>query len=449
MAERLPRVFGRAPRIALLVYNQVSTDNRVLKTAATLRDAGADVLIVGSARPGYPAGAALGGDGLAIHRASDFDLVRLLPWLATFVRRVRGDARAPTPEGSKETNAAPPSSNRPTAKGASIVSVAGDLWMRLYQVVRLVWFWAGAVRHLRGWRPDVVHANDGNTLAPAMLLKTVAGSRFVYDAHELWTRRNVRSDRMLAPLVEAVTERLGVRASAGVITVSPSIVAWMKRRFRLRTAPTLVRNIPHRRGPVPERQQGRLRELAGLPASARVVGYCGGVTTGRGLEETLQALAELDAGTHLVMLGYGDPAYVTRLLDQARALGLGERVHLVGPVPGPEVPEALADADVSVVYVRPICLSYRYSLPNKLFESIHGGLPVVAADLPDTAAIVQEYDVGEVFGADRPDQLAAAIERVSADADRYRAAARAAADELDWSHEAAELVALYTRVLDR
>jgi len=467
MAERLPRVFGRAPRVALLVYNQVSTDNRVLKTAATLRDAGADVLIVGSARPGYAAGEDVVGDGLPIHRAPDLDLVRLLPWLATAVRRIRattarrtgrtpatGAPSEPPPHPPAPDDAAQPPSAPTTPPSLAapcrpdVRAVVADLWMRLYQVARLTWFWAGAIRRLRDWRPDVVHANDGNTLAPALVARAAAGAQIVYDAHELWRRRNVRSDRLLAPLVEWLTEWFGVRRSAGVITVSPSIVAWMQQHYRLATAPTLVRNIPHRIGPVPDPATGRLRELAGLPTDARVVGYCGGVTTGRGLEETLRALTRLEDDTHLVMLGYGDTRYVSSLMALAGALGVADRVHLVGPVPGPEVPAALADADVSVVYVRPICLSYRFSLPNKLFESIHAGLPVVAADLPDTAAIVRRYGVGDVFAADRPHELAEAIRRVAADAERYRAASRAAAQDLDWSHEAAELVGLYARVLE-
>lgn len=465
MTERLTREDGRPARVALLVYNQVSTDNRVLKTAATLREHGAEVLIVGSARPGFPAGPDVVGDALAIQRAPDFVLADLLPGLARTVRQIR-EVRAvvaepaatpvvdaPVTEGpvtdAPVTDA--PVADRPAAVPMSRRAgrVVGDLWMRLYQVVRLLWFWGGTIRVLRAWRPDVVHANDGNTLAPALVLRARVGAQIVYDAHELWTRRNVRRDRVLAPFVEAVTEWFGARAAAGVITVSPSIVTWMRRRFRLRTDPTLVRNIPHRVGPVPRRADGRLRELAGLTSADRVIGYCGGVTTGRGLEETLQALTELDDRTHLVMLGYGDPGYVAGLLALARAQGVDRRVHLVGPVPGPEVPAALADADVSVVYVRPICLSYRYSLPNKLFESIHAGLPVVAADLPDTAAVVRRYGVGDTFSPDRPHELATAIERVIAEESRYRAAATAAADDLDWSREAERLVALYARVLRR
>jgi len=451
MAERLPRVRGRAPRIALLLNKEEATDSRVLKTAASLRDAGAEVRIVSAARPGHPAGTARASNGVSVFRVSDLDLVRLLPWLAAAVRRLRGAtaahreveaARLPGPSDAPVPQE-PPSRPRPTPK-----ALLADAWMRLYQSLRLGWYWLGAVRHLSGWKPDAVHANDGNTLAPAVMLRALVGSRVVYDSHELWRHRNVRQDRVLAPMVEAMIERIGVRASSGVITVSPSIVEWLRRRYRLPQPPTLVRNIPHRRGPVPAPQQGRLRELAGLPEDSLVIAYCGGITTGRGLEETVDALAELPRHAHLVMLGPIAPAYLEGLLRRAHDAGVAERVHAVGTVPSPEVPEALADADVSVVFVRPICLSYRYSLPNKLFESIHAGLPVVAADLPDTAAIVRHHGVGEVFGPERPDQLAEAILRVVSAGAHYRAASRAAAGDLDWQNESAALVGLYRRVLE-
>ena len=71
----------------------------------------------------------------------------------------------------------------------------------------------------------------------------------------------------------------------------------------------------------------------------------------------------------------------------------------------------------------------------------------MAADLPDTAAIVRQYGVGEVFDAGTPQELAAAIEQVLTDPSSYRAAARAAAAELTWEHEAEHLVGLYRRVL--
>lgn len=469
---RLPEVDGRAPRVALLVYRDADTDSRVLKTAATLRDAGADVLIVGSARDrsGFPAGHATSPDGLPIYRAPDLDLARTFSRAARVWRRFRG--RDPetvlTPGNGPGSTATPPAVARPgrtqptaedrvaprhTTDGvpasplARAKALAADAYMRTYQVGRLSYYWLGAVRETRGFAPDAVHANDGNTLAPAMLLKVLDGARIVYDSHELWLRRNVRQDRWLAPAVEALTERLGVAMSDGIITVSPSIVRWLQDTYRLRVAPSLVRNIPLREGDPPDPADGRLRELTGLGPEDRIVSYVGGITTGRGLEETVEALTLLPENVHLVLLGFGSPEYVDGLVARAAERGVGHRVHLAGQVPGPQVPQTLADADVAVVFVRPIVLSYLYSLPNKLFESIHAGLPIVAADLPDTAAVVREHGVGEVFDARTPAELAAAIGDVLADPGAFRTASRRAADRLDWRFEAHELTDLYARVL--
>lgn len=500
----LPLVGGRRPRVVGLVYNDASTDSRVQKTSATLRAEGADVHIVASERrlAGHPAGTGTVGDDLVVHRVPDLDLTRMLPRVTRAWRAVRGrrgaatpgteraqreQARAPgtpsakpaptrtprteasptqtlrteappsqTPRTEAPPTHAPPTQAPPTlgrtaylalrGDRAAARSLAADVWMRTYQTARLGTWWLGAVRQTRALAPDVVHANDANALVPALLSTLGTQARVVYDSHELWRHRNIRQDRVLAPLVEAVIESLGVRLAAGVITVSPSIVDWLQRHYRLAEAPTLVRNIPTAR-PTPPREDGRLRELSGLGPEARIVSYTGGITTGRGLEETVDALALLGPQVHLVLLGYGDPRYVAGLRARAERAGVSDRVHLVGSVPSAQVPQTLADADVAVVFVRPICLSYRFSLPNKLFESIHAGLPIVAADLPDTAEVVRRHGVGEVFDAQTPTDLAGAIDQVLAAPGRYREAAARAAQELTWEDEAARLVGLYTRVL--
>lgn len=467
---RLPEVGGRPPRVALFVYRDADTDSRVLKSAATLRDAGADVLIVGSARDrsGFPAGHATTPDGLTLYRAPDLDLARSFSTAARVWRRFRGRdpetgavltggagaSPAPTTPLADDTlvprhTADVERQERPVPQSpvARVKALAADAYMRTYQVGRLGYYWLGALRETRDFQPDAVHANDGNTLAPAILLKLVDGARIVYDSHELWLRRNVRQDRWFAPAVEAVTERIGVAMSDGIITVSPSIVRWLQDTYRLRTAPTLVRNIPLRDGAPPDPADGRLRELTGLGPDDRIVSYVGGITNGRGLEETVEALTLLPDNVHLVLLGFGSPEYVDGLMGLAAERGVGHRVHLAGQVPGPQVPQTLADADVAVVFVRPIVLSYLYSLPNKLFESIHAGLPIVAADLPDTAAVVREFGVGEVFDARTPAELAEAISDVLANPTAFRAASRAAAERLDWRFEAQELTDLYARVL--
>lgn len=452
--QTLPTVGGRAARVVSLVYNDASRDSRVLKTTATLRAAGADARIVASAREhaGHPAGLGWVGQ-LEVHRVADLSLVRTFPRLAAAWRRHRGKNPAPVTDAAPSVQVptmqvlptkAVPTRTLPT----QALALAADVWMRTYGTVRLAYWWRGAVRETRALAPDVVHANDANALVPALLSTIGTRARVVYDSHELWRHRNIlRRNRWLAPYVEAAIESVGIRMVAGVITVSPSIADWLQRTYSLRERPTLVRNIPTARE-LPDPAQGRLHELAGLAPADKVVSYVGGITTGRGLEETVDAMALLPEDTHLVLLGYGEQRYVDGLLERARTAGVHRRVHLAGSVPSPEVPQALADADVAVVFVRPICLSYRYSLPNKLFESIHAGLPIVAADLPDTAEVVRRYGVGEVFDASTPEDLAAAVREVLGHPAAYRVAARAAAAELTWEHEADQLVGLYARVLE-
>ncbi len=448
--EPLPLNAGRAARIVLLAYGDLDTDNRVLKSAASLQEAGAEVLLVGLApyRSDRRPGPATLPSGLRIHRTQDLDLTRTFAGAARAWRRWQG--RDQHTGATLPLAADPPVVPAPEHKGVRPAGTTGaaarvrrrvvDAYMRAYQTVRLGRYWVEATAVTRRFGADVVQANDGNTLGPALAVRWLDGTRLVYDSHELWLRRNVRTDRWLAPFVEAVLEWWGVRLADAVLTVSPSIVQWLQEHYHPAATPVLVRNIPVWPGRVPDRSSGRLRELAGLSERHRVLSYCGGITRGRGLEETIGALALLGEDTHLVLLGFGNPAYLSALMGLAERAGVRDRVHLVPPVPGPDVPQTLADADAAIVYVRPVALSYRYALPNKLFESIHAGLPIVAADLPDIAAVVRELDLGAVFAGGEPAELAAAIDQVLSDREHYRESVRRAASSFDWAQEVERLV---------
>lgn len=481
----LPLVDGRAPRVALLVYNDFSVDTRVLKTASSYAAAGAQVRVVAFGTfEGMEPGLTVLDGGIEVERLPLVELDHTLPRLGATARRVvarargavgalRSSTRRPTPAstaaptaGDPHVTGASPSgttqadgllpSAAPTRPGASAARPAGAKaflvrqWARMHYTLRLGSFQVRAARSLRQWRPDLVHANDADTLLPAWLAGRALGAPYLFDAHEIWTARVKTGSRPVARRWEAwVEKRLAPRAS-GVTTVSGSIVDWMHRELRLATAPTLVRNVPVGPAPVvadPE-ATGRLRELAGLGSESRVVAYCGAITINRGIEQTLDALELLDGSTHLVLLGRGSQAYRSVLDARVAAAGLQDRVHFVGIVPSDEVPATLRDADASVIFSRPVTLNQRFSLPNKLFESIHAGLPVAASDLPDIASVVSSTGAGQVFDIDDARTTADAIAEVIAHADRYRAASAAAARTLTWQNEADGLLRLAVAALD-
>jgi glycosyltransferase involved in cell wall biosynthesis len=116
------------------------------------------------------------------------------------------------------------------------------------------------------------------------------------------------------------------------------------------------------------------------------------------------------AQAHLVLLGSG--ALEPELRRLAAEPAAGGRVHLVPPVPPDLLLPWVASADVGVMPNQPRTLNERLSTPNKLFESIAAGLPVVSSDFPERRRIVlddPEGPLGAVCDPTDPDALAAAI----------------------------------------
>lgn len=464
---RLPQLHGRPPRVISLLFGNVDTDSRVLKSAATLRDAGAEVLIVGLAArgSGVPAGSGVTHNGIAVHRAADLDLTRTLPGLTSVWRRardLRGRRNQPAtvvqgtaspsipPVSEHEAPGATTTGDHPsTIRGSltSAVRLVQEAYMNAHRAARLVRYWTEAAVVGARFGADTVHANDANTLPAGVALRLIRGAGLVYDSHELWRHRKVQRHRVVAPYVEAVIETVGVRCSDSVVTVSSSIADWLKQRYRLRETPLLVRNIPVWSGRAPSADEGRLRELTGLGPDARIISYCGGFIRGRGLEELIAALAILPSEVHLTLLGFGEDSYVSELRVRARDLGVASRLHVLPAVPSNEVSRTLADADVGFVYLRPDVLCHLYALPNKLFESIHGGLPIVAADLPDIGEIVRGHRLGELFAPDSPTDLARAVDEVLQSPDLYREAVRQAAPTFDWREEGVRLIQAHTQAM--
>lgn len=230
-----------------------------------------------------------------------------------------------------------------------------------------------------------------------------------------------------------------MRMTDAVITVSPNIAEWLKQRYSTMPPAIVLRNVPVRLRAI---EGESLRSLARL-TDERILLYTGRITTGRGLEEAIESLSLLPADVSLVMLGYGDGAYLEGLWLRAERLGVEAKMKLVSPVPSSQVPAVAAGADAALVAIQPVCLSYRFSLPNKLFEAIQAGVPVIATDLPDIASIVRGYGLGELY---RPGDVSAFVEGVTkllARRDEYRARAERAAKELCWENEQTRLLDLY------
>jgi glycosyltransferase involved in cell wall biosynthesis len=316
--------------------------------------------------------------------------------------------------------------------------------IRVHRWLRTLDFYRRAISTVREVRPALIHCNDYNTMWVGVAARLLGGSTVVYDSHELWPDRNGRSEPRWWLIA---CESLFVRAAHRTITASPGYSQVMAKRYRI-APPGVIRNIPDSStfsSPVGS-------ENGDSPGGDRdrLALYVGALTTGRGLELSIMALNQID-DVRLRLVGPARPAYLQELVQLAQTEGVSDRVEFAGAVSPDELIETISEASVGLALIQPICLSYRMSLPNKVFEYVAAGLPVLGSDLPAISALVNEHRIGLLAEPGEVGDVAAKLgemlepERNSA----FRDAARAAAGELHWDREAQRLADEYRQAAAR
>ena len=202
--------------------------------------------------------------------------------------------------------------------------------------------------------------------------------------------------------------------------------------------------MPHARSL--QTQSHPLRKSLGLGEEAFIAIYQGALTINRGIETLLEMAPRLEgSNVHLVFMGYG------MLEPQVRqAVEASANVHFQPAVPYEEVLAYTGDADVGLVSVKPTCLSYLYCLPNKLFESIQAGIPVLVNDLPDCVALIEEFGIGSRVESDTPEGWYHALVEAESKSPAWKVQAiqgiQSAQQALNWELESERLKAIYERL---
>ncbi|HEY8439658.1 MAG TPA: glycosyltransferase [Candidatus Limnocylindrales bacterium] len=294
---------------------------------------------------------------------------------------------------------------------------------------------------------DVHHANDMDTLPAALAAAERDRASVVYDSHEIYLESSfhARQPGWLRWVMRRWERAMAARAAA-VITINDVCAAELRTRLRPKRI-VVVHNCPPRWTPPPE-PEDRIRRALGIAPTERVVLCHGGFRAGRGIEETAAAMtaAGLERA-HLVLMGQ-----TTDVVDRVlRSFPDRDRVHVLAPVPPDDVVAWVAGADVDVMVLLPRELNHVVSTPNKLFESIAAGVPVVSSDFPARRSIVAgdpDGPLGELCDPTDPGAIGRAIRHLLDRDDAARAALRqrilhAAHERWNWETESRKLVELY------
>ncbi len=377
------------PRVTMLVRNPYTHDSRVEREAASLTGAGYRVTVVAEARPGLPSRERRDG--------------------VTVIRVPRPPVRIPG------------------------LRFAAYL-LRLDSI-------------LARTRPDILHAHDTDALQSVGPAAGRLGVPFVYDAHELWLELGPRghspSYYRVSRAYYAAIERRYVPRAAGVIVANPPVAPELARRYG-RADVRVVANYPTEVGPVERRE---LRDLPGgrdIPREAPVVLYAGGLVIERGIEQLVEAMTMVPSA-HLAFLGGGSlEPELHALVDR---LGLADRTHFLGMVPTDQVVAYCASATVGMLTTEPVSVNNVLALPNKIFQYMAAGIPVIASDYPQIREVLESSGAGRVMDPTQPAAIADAINAVLADPAAAREAgargAEAVRDRYNWSVSEETLLDVY------
>jgi glycosyltransferase involved in cell wall biosynthesis len=478
-------------RVCMFVKNSFEYDARVTKEARSLVEGGHEVTVVAIHVPGITAERETTPDGIRVvrvHRLS-FGMRKVQQAHARFVvdteeRRARLTggtvdegrirryssllpASTATPGETQAAAAARPAPEPPEIRGSDHRTRLGAAWadittsarVALSQTVRFgfraIKFVAQVpLKAVRSRALDrrfleaglatgahVWHCHDLNTLAVGVRAKRARpGTRLVYDSHELATERSRMGRR--ARWRAGRREHRGLRHTDERIWTTRTRAEYVVRRYGI-PFPTLIHNVPER---MEVKQGWDLRDRLGIPADRRILLYQGSIQEYRGIEESIEAITLLERCV-LVVIGYG--YHRPTLEETVRRRGLDDRVYFFGPIPNDELLYYTASADVGLCVIRGRSLSYRWSMPNKLFEYMMAGIPIVASDFEEMGRVVREEGVGTVCDPDDPASIAAAVRAIVDDPEaeaRFRAATRVAIGRYNWDEEEKKLLALYRRL---
>jgi glycosyltransferase involved in cell wall biosynthesis len=291
-------------------------------------------------------------------------------------------------------------------------------------------------------KPVAYQCHDLNSILAGFRARQIHPAPLIYDAHELWPHRNRVDARRRKTWVMERADRYFSRRVDAVITVNESIAKHMEKRYGLDHV-IVLRNIPAlaaRDAPPP------FGVLDDFPHPRLV--YVGGIQTNRGIEQVIDAL-RIMPGVAFFAVGPGHESYRDSLKERAVEAGVGDRVRFVDRVPITAVVNTVAQGDLGMCLFQASHLSYYWTLPNKFFEYIHAGVPVVASDFPETRHLVDTYDLGAVCDPGDPADIAAKVNDLLSrpkDLERMRENAAKAALELNWERESEILLSVYRRL---
>jgi glycosyltransferase involved in cell wall biosynthesis len=332
---------------------------------------------------------------------------------------------------------------------------SSTLFEKEYQIVRFkLWFERGFLFYmtynlrlfffLLFKKADILLSNDLDTLLPNYIISKIKAIPLVYDSHEYFTEVPEIQHRHFVKSTWQAIEQQIVPKLKYAYTVNNSIAKLYFEKYHIHF--DVIRNVPFKI-PVSTVSKEELRKELQLPMDRFIVILQGaGINIDRGAEEAVHSMKQLH---DVLLLIVGDGDVVSALKQTVKDEKLQEKVHFYPKQAIQTLMRYTQAADIGITLDKDTNLNYKFSLPNKIFDYIQAGIPILASNLPEIKNVIETYQIGEIVLDHNPTTIAKAIEEIKINSFQiatWRHNLQRAQQELNWSHEKEKLIALFHKI---
>ena len=288
---------------------------------------------------------------------------------------------------------------------------------------------------------SIIHCHDLWVLPAAALLSRLKSKPLVYDAHEYYAGLELFIRKKIKKKIWLIVEKIALKRVDVVITVSEPLADLYSERYPWIKQIEVIRNLPKY-----EMIGNRKKEKRAVNSSNKIIVYQGHFRPGRGLKNLIEAMKYVANG-HLLLIGGGE--LTEQLKVQVNSLCLDDRVTFLDYIPTDNLIQTTATADLGIALFEPTSINYAYALPNKFFEYVMAGIPVLSSNIQTFSDYIDRYQFGLTVDPSDVKAISRTINQMLNDKKgllRWRDNAILAAKELNWENEAGKLGSIYRHI---
>lgn len=250
---------------------------------------------------------------------------------------------------------------------------------------------------------DILHCNDLNTLPIGFIIKKFYNEniKIVYDAHEYETEIN--GLKGINKTITKIAEKFLIKYADATICVSNAIADEYVKLYNIEK-PALVLNTPAFQK---IEKKDIFREVFSIKKEQTIFLYQGALSKGRGIEIVFETFKQMqDNRSVVVFMGYGELEELVKTTAKEY-----KNIYFHKAVSPDILLDYTSSTDFGLSIIEDSCLSYRYCLPNKMFEYAMADIPIIVSNLFEMKKVVEEYEIGVVLRENSSNGLGNAIKK--------------------------------------